>query len=263
MPQASNNISTPVDNVTSPEETTVPTVEPYDSKDDDSSCDDFPVVVDTSIKNDTVIDRTSKTLDKSDILQQCTDNIDEIFSGNIAAAPAFVDNLMTFFSKDTPDPKNKKMYAADMGEKVSQLLKYTWEKGNSTAHHHIMSNGYQMNSAKSLVDEVELFLLGVLIAIGPCKGVWVGKITMRYAKTWLANRYENYMQTAFLAIILLSSFTSVMVETMKFCLEFRLGAEKNGNMNRALIKFGGAWCVVSFVNAPELSLATALAVMLT
>lgn len=258
------NISTSLDTATSPEEIPATTVEESEKDDEDSSCDDFPVIDTTSIENETVIDRTSKTLSKSDIQKQCTNNIDEIFSGNIAAAPAFVDSLITFFSKDIPDPKNKKMYAADMGDKVSYLLKYTWEKGNSTAHHHITSSGYQINSVKSLVDDAELFLLGVLVAIGPCKGIWVGKFTMRYTQTWLINFKEKYMQTIFLAIILLSSFSSVMIETMKFCLEYRLGTEKSGNMNRALLKFGGAWCAVSFLNAhPELSLSIVLAVMLT
>ena len=155
-----------------------------------------------------------------------------------------------------------------MGAKVQYLLKYTWERGNSTAQNCITSSGGQTNIVENVTNQLELFLLGFLVAIGPCKGVWAGRFAAHATALWsplIGKNHSKYMQTGALALILLSSFTSFMIETMKFCLEFMLGIEKNGIINNrnAIIKFGGAWCAVSLGNlCPELSLAVVLAVIL-
>lgn len=234
------------------------------SSEEDSSPESF------TVQEDNIVVDTSETrpLAISDFQKECTKNIDEIFAGNILAVPPFVDSLIAFFSENQPDPRNKKLYAAHMGAKVQYLLKYTWERGNNTAQNCITSSGGQTNILENVTNQLELFLLGVLVAIGPCKGVWAGRFAAHATTLWsplIGKNHSKYMQTGALALILLSSFTSFMIETMKFCLEFMLGIEKNGIINNrnALIKFGGAWCTVSLGDlCPELSLAVVLAVIL-
>tara|TARA_B100000787_G_scaffold38221_1_gene27037 strand:- start:1413 stop:2285 length:873 start_codon:yes stop_codon:yes gene_type:complete len=239
-----------------------------DAKHDNLSEDEDSLGADLFDKDIVLDTGETRALTNSDIRKQCTTSIDEIFQGNVMAVPAFIDSLIAFFAKDLPDPKNKQLYAAHMGAKVSYLLKYTWERGNSTAQTCITSSIGQVDTVQGAYDQVELFVIGVLAAIGPCRGVWVGRFANKVAVSWpllIGVNFAKYIQTGTLVLILMSSFSSFMVEAMQFCLEFMLGIEKEGIINnrRALIKYGGAWCVVSFGNlCPELSIAAVLAVVL-
>jgi len=213
---------------------------------------------------DTSVNKTGKLCNNTTIRNNCTACIDQILEGDFLAIPDFINALILYFGTDLPPASEKNLFAAQMAAKASYVLKYTWEKGNSNeAAAKLTNSGSESKLRQTLLNKAETFAMGILVGTGPFRGMWIG-ITANNVKVQLPfneNKVMEWINRFIFFIVVLSYFMSenIMIEVIKFCLEFMFGLHKS---RESMIKYGVIWCVISYLQlSPETCVVGALSGM--
>lgn len=236
------------------------------SNEEESDAEDVPNEYfgpkDDTIVLDTSVNQKGTMCNNTTIRNNCTACIDQILEGNLMAIPDFINSLILYFGTDLPPASEKNLFAAQMAAKASYVLKYTWEKGNSNEAAARLTNS-ESKLQSNLLNKVETFSMGILAGTGPFRGVWIG-ITTRGVKSQLPLNENKVMEwiNGFISFIVVLSYfmsTNVMIEVIKFCLEFMFGMHKSRD---TMIKYGIIWCAISYMQlSPETCVIGALSAM--